>query len=80
MGVLLSPQVEGPLEPLGSYLLVRSASAEEVTKGGLLLPKSQKPKEGEVVAVGPGEANVDSGHVVPVSVELGDKAAWPGAL
>ena len=68
--------MDGPLEPLGSYLLVRSASAEEVTKGGLLLPKSQKPKEGEVVAVGPGEANVESGHVVPVSVELGDKVLY----
>ena len=43
-------------------------------QAGLLLPKSQKPKQGEVVAAGPGEANVESGQMVPMSVEVGEKA------
>lgn len=43
-------------------------------QAGLLLPKSQKPKQGEVVAAGPGEASVESGQMVPMSVKVGEKA------
>lgn len=69
-------KVDGAVEPLGKFLLVKSAAAEEVTKAGLLLPKSQKPKQGEVVAAGPGEANVESGQMVPMSVKVGEKVLY----
>eukprot|EP00913_Durusdinium_trenchii_P007708 g7239.t1 len=73
---LASLKVDGSVEPLGKFLLVKSAKVEEVTKAGLLLPKSEKPKEGEVVATGPGEAHVESGHLVPLSVEVGEKVLY----
>jgi len=71
-----SLKVDGNVEPLGKFVLVKSAQPEEMTKGGLLLPKSEKPKEGEVVAVGPGEANAESGVLVPLSVEVGEKVLY----
>ncbi|CAL1162353.1 unnamed protein product [Cladocopium goreaui] len=74
--VTMDRRVDGAVEPLGKFLLVKSAAAEEVTKAGLLLPKSQKPKQGEVVAAGPGEANVESGQMVPMSVKVGEKVLY----
>jgi chaperonin GroES len=47
------------LNPLGYYVLIKVASAEEVTSGGIVLPGSLVEKEqmieetGEVVAFGP---------------------------
>ncbi|CAJ1404403.1 unnamed protein product [Effrenium voratum] len=73
---LAALKVDGPVEPLGKFVLVKQAQAEEITKAGLLLPKSEKPKEGEVVAVGPGEANAESGVMVPMSVQVGEKVLY----
>ncbi len=44
------------LIPLGDKLLVKRLEAEEVTKGGIVLPDSakEKPKQGKVVALGDG--------------------------
>jgi len=75
-GLQASLKVDGAVEPLGKFLLVKSAEAEEVSKAGLLLPKSQKPNEGEVVAAGPGEANAESGKLVPMSVKVGEKVLY----
>ena len=43
-------------KPLGNRILVKRSEAE-MTKGGILLPDSaqEKPKRGEVLAVGPGK-------------------------
>eukprot|EP00931_Biecheleriopsis_adriatica_P028714 TRINITY_DN17114_c0_g1_i1.p1 TRINITY_DN17114_c0_g1~~TRINITY_DN17114_c0_g1_i1.p1 ORF type:complete len:266 (+),score=62.21 TRINITY_DN17114_c0_g1_i1:24-800(+) len=70
-----SLKVDGCVEPLGSYVLVKSAEAEEETKGGILLPKSEKPRAGEVVAVGPGEAS-KTGVVKTLSVNVGEKVVY----
>ncbi|CAE7702328.1 CPN21 [Symbiodinium sp. CCMP2456] len=72
----VSLKVDGAVKPLGKFLLLKSAKAEEMTKAGLLLPKSEKPKEGEVVAVGPGEAIAESGVMVPMSVKVGEKVLY----
>ena len=44
------------IKPLGNRVLVKRSEAK-TTKGGILLPDTaqEKPKQGEVVAVGPGK-------------------------
>mmetsp|Transcript_41634 Transcript_41634/g.114841 ORF Transcript_41634/g.114841 Transcript_41634/m.114841 type:complete len:266 (-) Transcript_41634:109-906(-) len=69
-------EIEGVVEPLGSHVLVRIAEAEEMSKGGIILPKQDKPKAGEVVAVGPGEADAESGATKPVFVAPGAKVLY----
>jgi len=70
-------KVDGEIEPLGSYVLVRSDVASVMTKGGLLLPKKkEKLKEGKVIAVGPGEVDKESGAIQPISVSPGNKVMY----
>eukprot|EP00930_Biecheleria_cincta_P095691 TRINITY_DN87633_c0_g1_i1.p1 TRINITY_DN87633_c0_g1~~TRINITY_DN87633_c0_g1_i1.p1 ORF type:complete len:272 (+),score=47.24 TRINITY_DN87633_c0_g1_i1:42-818(+) len=69
-------KVDGKAEPLGNYILVKVDEVEEMSKGGILLPKSEKPKAGEVVAVGPGEVHSKSGKPVPVTVKPRTKVLY----
>lgn len=64
------------VKPLGNRILIKRAKAAQ-TKGGILLPDSaqEKPKEGEVLAVGPGKLN-DKGVVEPLSVKVGDRVLF----
>ena len=69
------------IKPLGDRVLVKRFKAE-ATKIGIILPESakEKPKEGEVVAVGPGRLN-DEGKREPLGVKKGDRvlfAAYAG--
>jgi chaperonin GroES len=61
-------------QPYGDRVLVKPAAAEEKTSFGLIIPDTtkEKPEQGVVVAVGPGKKN-DAGHVVPLSVKVGDR-------
>ena len=61
------------IKPLGKRVLVKRAEAS-ATKGGILLPDSaqEKPKQGEVIAVGPGEVKND-GNVIPLDLKVGDR-------
>jgi chaperonin GroES len=61
------------LRPLGDRIVVKPGPEEEVTKGGIVLPDSarKKPREGEVMAVGPGKV-LDSGERAPMEVKVGD--------
>ena len=65
------------LKPLGDRIIAKATSAEEVTKGGIVLPDTakEKPQEGEVIAVGPGKL-LDSGKLVPMDVKVGDKVIF----
>lgn len=60
------------IQPLGNRILVRRSQVK-TTKGGILLPDTakEKPKEGEVIAVGPGKRN-DKGELESMSVKKGD--------
>jgi chaperonin GroES len=64
------------IKPLGSRVLVKRAEAQ-TTKGGILLPDSakEKPKMGEIVAVGPGKLD-ESGSYQSMNVQLGDKVLF----
>ncbi len=68
--------------PLHDRVVVRRLTAEEKTKGGIIIPDTvkEKPQEGEIIAVGPG-ARDDSGKVVPLDVKAGDRilfGKWSG--
>lgn len=66
------------IKPLGNRILVkRSETAQSV--GGIFLPDSaqEKPKQGEVVAVGPGKMD-DEGKVTPIDIEVGDQVLFGG--
>lgn len=64
------------IKPLGKRVLIQRAKAQS-TKGGILLPDSaqEKPKEGIVKAVGPGELN-ESGQLEPLTVKIGDRVLF----
>ena len=63
--------------PLGDRILVQRLEAEEVTKGGIVLPDSakEKPKEGKVIAVGKGRL-LDSGERAAFSVKKNDRVIF----
>jgi chaperonin GroES len=61
------------IKPLGKRVLIKRSTAK-TTKGGIILPDTaqEKPKEGEVVAVGPGEID-EEGRSHALSLKVGDK-------
>ncbi len=65
------------LKPLQDRVVVKAAEAEEVSKGGIILPDTakEKPQQGEVVAVGPGKIS-DSGELIKPQVKKGDKVLY----
>ncbi|QSZ26949.1 co-chaperone GroES [Aceticella autotrophica] len=64
------------LKPLGDRVVVKPIEADEVTKGGIVLPGTakEKPQQGEVLAVGSGEY-ID-GKKVELEVKVGDKVIF----
>jgi len=61
------------MQPLGDRIIVKALDAEEMTKGGIVLPDTakEKPQEGEIVAVGKGK-KLDDGSVQALEVKVGD--------
>ncbi len=55
--------------PLHDRVVVRRITAEEKTKGGIIIPDTakEKPQEGEIIAAGPG-ARDEAGKLVPLDV------------
>jgi chaperonin GroES len=64
------------IKPLGNRILIKRSEAK-VTKGGIILPDTakEKPKQGEVVAVGPGKVD-DEGTLKPLDVKVGDQVLF----
>jgi len=62
------------IRPLQDRVAVRRLESETTTAGGIVIPDSasEKPNQGEVVAVGPG-ARLDNGELQPVAVKVGDR-------
>ena len=66
------------LKPLGDRVVVKPLSEEDMkTPSGIYIPDTakEKPQEGEVVAVGPGETN-DNGDKIKPDVKKGDKVLF----
>lgn len=64
------------IRPLGNRVLIQRAKAQ-TTKGGILLPDAaqEKPKEGVILAVGPGKMEED-GTLTVLSVKVGDRVLF----
>ena len=67
---------------LHDRVLVRRVDEDEKTSGGIIIPDTakEKPSQGEVVSVGPGERD-DNGNRVTLDVKKGDKilfGKWSG--
>jgi len=65
------------IRPLHDRVVVRRMAEETTTASGIVIPDSatEKPAEGEVIAVGKGKTN-DSGTVTPLDVKVGDKVLF----
>lgn len=65
------------IRPLHDRVVVRRKEEEQTTAGGILLPGSatEKPNQGEVVAVGTGRVTSD-GKTIPVDVSVGDTVVF----
>jgi len=65
------------VKPLGDRILVKRLEAEEKTAGGIVLPDAakEKPKQGEVIAVGEGRLN-EKGERVPMRLKAGDRIVF----
>jgi len=66
------------LKPLGARVIVRPSSKEETTASGIVIPdtvKGEKPEEGEVIYVGPGNTR-DDGSIIPLVLKKGDKVLF----
>lgn len=65
------------IRPLHDRVVVRRQEEETTTASGIVLPGSatEKPNQGEVVAVGSGRV-LESGEVRPVDVKVGDTVVF----
>lgn len=64
------------IKPLGNRVLIQRFKAQ-TSKGGILLPDTaqEKPKEGQVVAVGPGKIDENGKHEA-MNLKVGDKVLF----
>ncbi len=65
------------LKPLADRIVVKRLEAANTTKGGIVLPDSakEKPKEGEIVAIGSGKI-LESGETQDFQVKVGDRVMF----
>ena len=65
------------IKPLSDRVVVEPAPADEMSKGGIILPDTaqEKPQFGTVVAIGPGKAS-DTGTTIAMTVKKGDKILY----
>ena len=72
-----SKSTKTTVTPLGDRVLVRRMDAEEVSKGGIILPDSakEKPAEGTVISVGSGRLNED-GERMAMTLKVGDRVLF----
>ncbi len=61
-------------KPLHDRVVVKRIDTDEKSAGGIIIPDTakEKPSEGEVLAVGPGEIT-EEGKSKPMNVKKGDK-------
>ena len=65
------------IRPLHDRVIVKRVEEERTSAGGIVLPDSatEKPSEGEVLAVGNGK-QLDNGEVRALEVKVGDKVLF----
>jgi chaperonin GroES len=65
------------LKPLGARVVVEPVEQEEKTASGIILPETakEKPQEGTIIAVGPGQRD-EAGKRIPMDVKEGDRVLY----
>jgi chaperonin GroES len=65
------------IRPLNDKLVIKRLEAEDMTKGGILLPDTakEKPREGRVVALGDGKL-LESGERAQFQVKKDDRVIF----
>jgi chaperonin GroES len=81
MAVATAPKASSKktkLKPLGSRVVIKALEREEITKSGIVLPDTakEKPQEGRVLAVGPGDRHPDTGQRIAVDLKEGDRVLF----
>ena len=66
------------LQPLEDRIVVRPGEPEQTTASGLVIPDTatEKPQQGEVLAVGPGKRSENTGDLIPMDVGVGDTIVY----
>ena len=66
------------IQPLEDRILVRPEEGEETTVSGIVIPDTakEKPQEGTVLAVGPGRRSDQTGELIKVDVNEGDRVIY----
>jgi chaperonin GroES len=69
--------VASKIRPIGDRVVVKPASKEEVSKGGIIIPDTakEKPQEGTVIAVGNGKL-LDNGERAAMELKIGDRVLF----
>ena len=62
------------IRPLHDRVVVKRIEAENTSAGGIVSPDNatEKPDQGEVIAVGAGK-KTDDGKLIPMDVKVGDR-------
>ena len=65
------------IRPLHDRVIVKRMEEERKTASGIVIPDTatEKPDQGEVVAVGPGKRD-DSGKLIAMDVKVGDRVLF----
>jgi chaperonin GroES len=65
------------VKPLADRVLIKPLEAEEMKKGGIIIPDTakEKPQQGEVIEIGPGRVS-EEGDKIPMEVKKGDKVLY----
>lgn len=65
------------IKPLADRIIVKVLDAEEMTKGGIVLPDTakEKPQEAKVVAVGKGKV-LENGEIQVPEVKVNDRVLF----
>ena len=55
------------IQPIGDRILVKRKEADEVVKGGIIIPDTAKEKQqrGTIIAIGKGKLNEDGNYMEP---------------
>jgi len=74
----MAAATKSKLKPLGSRVVVKPLEREEMTKSGIVLPDTskEKPQEGKVLSVGPGDRHPDTGERIAVELKVGERVLF----
>ena len=64
------------IKPMDARVVVKKPTRAEQTESGIILPdtvdEGTQTSQGEVLAVGPGSRNMNTGEPMPMDVKVGD--------